>query len=211
MHINVGPDDFAGDSGHEDTDSGMEEHEHDRVRGEGGQAPPSPLAVAPPPPPAVPRVGGGRRAGTSYARYDVHDATGAPIGYITWNIGSKSIDAHCSRHAGNRLDCAVNRTVTGSLAKTNSLNRSAQGRPLGFLIAWLRCGVDFEAGPAGRDAHHAVRLAKEPYTFLADGTGCARLAARTWAMGPGRALMQPLSDVERLKRAGEPEEPRGLP
>jgi len=78
-------------------------------------------------------------------------------------------------------------------------NRSAQGRPVGQLIACLR------------DAHRHATKADHMATRRDDVnvvTLDARVLARTWATGlPG---FNAVLDLERPRRAGEGEEPNGL-
>ena len=103
----------------------------------------------PPPPPHVGRGAGG--GGKQYDKRMVRDAHGATIGYILINEHSKQLDAHCGAHGDT---CAMGRTYTpyvGGGKMTPA--RSSRGRPLGFCVAWLRCGADCPAGVDGRNAH----------------------------------------------------------
>ncbi len=76
---------------------------------------PRPAAVPDPvpdpvPPPPVPDERGVRQRRaplTGYTRYDVLSESGVVIGFITYNTGAQSLDAHCLLHAGGKLDCAV--------------------------------------------------------------------------------------------------------
>ena len=131
------------------------------------------------------------------------------VGYILFNINANSLDAHCCRHEGNpKLHCSVNRTVSG--AASTGVGHAAQGRPLGFLVAWLRCACQFEAGPTGRDPHFQARLGSTGGSgFLASGASAERQAAREWVRNSPD--MQALAAKERPLRDGEPEEPLGLP
>ncbi len=126
------------------------------------------------------------------------------MGFILYNAKANSLDAHCLRHKGNpTLHCVVNRTVAEG-------RKQAQGRPLGFLVAWLRCACRFEHGPAGRDHHFLARLGStKGMEFLAIGTSAERQAARAWVKHAPE--MRPLVERERPPHEGEPEEPLGLP
>jgi hypothetical protein len=43
-------------------------------------------------------------------RYDVTDDVGVRVGFILVNTAAGSLDAHCERHKGGPLACAINRT-----------------------------------------------------------------------------------------------------
>jgi hypothetical protein len=208
-----------------------------------------PVLGNPPPPPAhvVPRPARprGRAADGRYQSWEILDEEGALVGYIRHNTGANSLDAHCSAHAGGRLDCAVLmsiichklflsdlpprppfthstprslyrwlRRMTDVLPKVNrtylraptAKSRLARGRPLGFLIAWLRSQWRFPKGPGGRNAHHAVSKSLEaPCEFLCSGLSAERQAGRAFA-----TAHLPLN-LEAPTRPGEGEEPDGVP
>lgn len=150
----------------------------------------------------VPGPPGPRRA---YANYDVYADDGSVVGFIKWNSNAESLDAHCSAHRGGRLNCVINRTTTDGSVR----NRTSQGRPLGFLVAWLRCGGCFPTGPASRVAHFDARRGKGAFAHIGDGTSTARRAARAWLNSAPH--MQTLLGCERARRPGEPDEPPDLP
>jgi hypothetical protein len=88
----------------------------------------------------------------SYQRYPVHDDDGEYLGAVLYNQNHQSLDAHCERHAGDTRACTMSRTVLPYTAGAMSTaRREIQGRPLGFLVAWLRYGRRIEAGAAGRN------------------------------------------------------------
>ncbi len=96
----------------------------------------------------------------------------------------------------------MNRTYQRNPNARTALSR---GRPLGFLIAWLRCCGKFGDGPANRKNHHAAANAQPPYEFLASGLSVERRSAREWALAN-----LPLN-LEADKRPGEGDEPEGRP
>jgi hypothetical protein len=131
---------------------------------------------------------------------------GQKIGFITKNDNPKamSLDAHCLHpNHKHRLSCAVNRTIKPPPGRVTKANE-AQGRPMGFLIAWLRmCG---DAGCTDRDTHFKARLGKDVLARYLDRA--TRQACRDWALA--RPEFNHLFEFERRPRAGEPIEPSGL-
>ena len=144
-----------------------------------------------------------------YAKHDVFSDTGELVGHIVFNQNAMSLDAHCHRHLGGRLNCAVNRTVDCKVDPGSNLHLQARGRPLGFLVAWLRAASQFAPGPEGRASHHALRLGRGADAWIADGIGAERQAARLWV--DGEPLIEALRTVERALRDGEPLDSVGLP
>ena len=204
------------------SESESESSEADSVSDDGVPVPPPPLppparppqeppipepapqpAPEPVPPPPAPHPAGPARARHrpdrhEYEQCPVLDEHGVQIGYILFNENAGSLDAHCWRHKGGPLACNV--------------NRSLKKRPLGFLVAWLRCGFHetIPDGAVGRPAHtDAHKFMKAPFEFLKDGTSRERLAGRDWCEGPGRDFMEPLLRIERKKGPREPLEPPG--
>ncbi|CAK0804764.1 unnamed protein product [Prorocentrum cordatum] len=188
----------------------LEEELRSAVGSEGlGGAGSEPPAPPPPPPPAGPgRPGRGRGGGVPrYCHYSVAGLDGNPIGYILFNENSNTFDAHCSRHG---KDCAVSkscRAFEGDAA--GSGKRLAQGRPLGFLVAWLRYGTSdlFGDGPEHRKHHFDARLRRGPHALLMDGEGPLRRGSRAWVQS--NPHFEPLRRAERKQRPGEAVEPPG--
>ena len=128
--------------------------------------------------------------------WPVFDDEGVKIGQIVWNAAGQSLDAHCSHddHQSEHLRCHVNRTVKPSRGK---------GRPLAFLISWLRCG----RAHGSRDGHFQARL----------GRGEAAEEVSFETRSSIRALIINDSDwdearaLERAPLANEGPEPRPLP
>lgn len=85
---------------------------------------------------------------------------GVEIGKVVFNEPAGSLDAHCHLHRDSHLHCAVNRTVRMSNPKV------PRGRPLAFLLAWLRAGADYTT----RDAHFAARLGRDEAEALCTHT-----------------------------------------
>ncbi len=149
----------------------------------------------------LPAVGKGRgkgrgRGGAPWPSFDVHSEEGATkLGEIKWGAANSTLSAHClwcNAALGEEVPshglCRLDRTTRPSLT------RPAQGRPLGFLVAWLRRAPFHET----REAHFDDRLGG--VIDLAE-----RQAARAWAEAtPGMA--EPLSK-ERDRRPGEGPEP----
>ena len=164
-------------------------------------------AVPPPPPPPPLAKGKGRGRGGGGKKYDpllVRDVNGDVIGHILVNENAKSLDAHCYRHGA---DCAIGRTFLPYEYKPGEKLtpfRSARGRPLGFLVAWLRwgCRPTVLAGELGRQTHVEAKAGKGDAKELASGLSDIRKRAREWAESdPG---MEPARNKERRPRATEP-------
>jgi hypothetical protein len=163
---------------------------------------PEPDAPVPPPPaPIEVEALRARRTGPT-TRFPIYE-NGVAIGCIVVNRAGRSLDVHCYRHKGGPLPCSVNRTYNRSDATTP--RGLARGRPLGFLIAWLRAGLLVEAGSEHRDAHFQGKAADAEFAFLADGLGPERQFGRAYA------IAHLPKDLEGRKRGGEPDEPEGLP
>ena len=115
--------------------------------GGGGGGPPVPPAD----PPGPPGGGGHGDGGDGNRHWDVLVVRGLfareVIGKIVWNAVARSLDAHCYHpmHRDSHLGCHCNRTVNPTRGK---------GRPLAFLIAWLRVAHRY----GGRTAHFQSRL-----------------------------------------------------
>ena len=74
----------------------------------------------------------GFKRGAPLDCYKVFDDAGVHIGDLVWNKSSVSLDAHCHCKHGK---CHCDRTI-----KASTRGRKNQGRPLGFLVAWLFLG-----------------------------------------------------------------------
>ena len=124
------------------------------------------------------RAGGGGRSGEEIIRLDV---TG---GRLVYYAESQDLKVFCT-NAGH-LNCEKKRTVKPG-------GRKGQGRPIGFLLAWLACADSFE------DARKHVHNCKPT------------LAQRKEARENFKTVSgwQALADKERERRVeeGEPEEP----
>ena len=195
----------------EDTASDSSEESEERRRKRRKPAPPRP-----PQPNAAedaPKTGaqGGARgvfAGPKYDHYDVYDDDGTYVGYILHNTnnGPKgSLDAHCACCAG---DCSTSRTCSGwdddGVGAWTGL-RSARGRPLGFLVAWLRLGRHF----ATREKHlEAMKNARQKSSPLYSGKGALRQRARDWVIATP-SFRHLRVNAERLLRDNEEMEPDG--
>ena len=111
----------------------------DEVAADGADAPPPPAADPEGRAKAAPRRGGGR-TGQEILRFTV------PSGSIVWYAHSQDMTAFCS--TPGHLECRKTRTARAGI-------RPGQGRPLGFLMAWLEKGHEH----ADQQAHvHRCRV-----------------------------------------------------
>ena len=146
--------------------------------------PPVPMEVEEPPAAAPgPEIAAGGRE----AAHLTKDVEG---GYITVYLADNRMVAHCRRH-GPR-ECRLTRGLQASAAA----GRRAQGRPLGLLLAWLRCCDQFD------DA--AEHKGHRPFPNHED-----RLAARTAFAAEADA--EAWLACERPRREGEGLEPEAVP
>ena len=134
-------------------------------------------------------------AGRAWPSCDIFDDSGIKIGEIKFGISNNTLSAHClfaDPSTGEHPHglCRLDRTCNGSV-------RFPNGRPLGYLIAWLRRGCMYST----RAEHFAGARGLIPYG--------ERLFARNWAMGqPG---LQFFLDCERTLMDGESIEPLEAP
>lgn len=183
-----------------DGDAGDGDAEHDPAASSSaaaGPAPPPPVPEPPLPPPAP------RGPGWRGAKGLVHERWIVPgFGEIVYSEGtstrSPQLAAHCS--CGHGL-CRVNRVnVRGDRGPRG------RGRPLGFLIAWLKAGRCPEF--SSQESHKALSVdrafALHPAISLE-----MRQEARAWAAS--RPEFASCFAKERPREVGEPEEPPGLP
>ena len=169
--------------------------------------PDDPVLPPPLPPPVPPNKGRGRGGGgNKYPPLDVTDDAGNVIGHVLVNANSHQLHIHCHRHGPT---CSIGKTWTPWPEEKGRLTplRASRGRPLAFLVGWLRLGLDIEAGEEHRLEHFECKNCKGNAAALADGTSALRLDARAYVaasptLGPARAKERPLRD-------GEPQEPPG--
>ena len=183
---------------------------------------PVPTPVVPPPVPNAPEPPsssqkseasrGQRRRGLGsgvprYEKYWVASVPGGPIiGYILINEHSRSLDVHCLRHGNS---CAISRSYVPWDEKDGKWTplRLAKGRPLGFLVSWLRWGLKWNDGEAFRDAHYEASKCKGDAARLADGASIERASARRYV--EVEPTLQPCRAMERTPRPDEGPEPKG--
>ena len=177
--------------------------------------PPPPVHpdVVEPPPPVQPQPrpkrkgrGDGVYHPPRYPHLEVFDDSGRNVGYLLVSEHTQQIDAHCNLHGPS---CRTGATYIGwdpANGPWTELRRN-RGRPLAYLIAWLRWGSRFADGPEGRDAHFAARKGSDVNFPVADGSGRLRLQCREWAVAT--PAMLPAIEAERPPRVGEPLEPLG--
>jgi hypothetical protein len=155
-------------------------------------------------PPPVPLGGGHGKAkgkgkfGDAWTRVQVGD-----FGFIVYDDGKRTIphrnptlNAHCTCEHGL---CRVNRTCI------RGVHQAGRGRPLGFLICWLRAGKG--ATCANRAAHHS--LSTRPMQLAEEISFAKRSAAREWASGIPE--FAPFFAAERARFPGEGPEPADVP
>ncbi len=100
----------------------------------------------------------------------------------------------------------MNRTFRRIGPAADPTSKLARGRPLGYLVAWLRAGlVHFGPGPDHPQAHFDARLGGGLCEFLKSGESEERQSARAWVM-----THMP-RNLEAPKRDGEADEPEGMP
>lgn len=105
-------------------------------------------------------------------------------GEIRVNTKNSSMAAHCSQHGCQNVSCRKTQTYNSSSKKPH------QGRPVGFLVAWLNAAPQF----ASKDDHLFHTPAFE-----------ARSRARAELKATG--LNGELFALERARRDGEEDEP----
>lgn len=196
------------------TDVGVSPAPSERARGAGSSAdvpgsaagaassirePPATGEVMPPPRPhEEPRPKRVRRD----SHFKLHDRAGNHVGDLVWNPAGESLDAHCCapEHA-EKLKCAFNRTLSEG-------TRSAQGRPLGLLAAWLLAGPLCES----RDVHFKLRRGVGPADLVQLVSFEARKQAREYveAMPEWTAFLHRVGCKERQARSGEGPEPESM-
>ena len=113
------------------------------------------------------------------------------MGELVWNDAKTSLNAHCSNAAHcTTSHCHTDRVLTDG-------RRAGQGRPVGFLLAWL-----FE------HAEHATKnLHQDLKKTLGQAAGWQkRRDARAWARAQGGTCDE-LFGIERPRHDGEPDEP----
>lgn len=179
-----------------------------------GAAPPPPMAVPPPPaeppppplpppleppPPALPVARGPRRGGlVAHPAYSV-DVRGDGRCIIRHDTVQKQWGAHCRLPAHGHL-CRLNRTLK------ERAGNPAQGRPLGFLLAWLQSAGDFES----KEEH--MQLGRSPHFILDERMSHrTRVRARVWLRDAEPDVYRELTQLEREQQSGEGIEPEGWP
>lgn len=143
------------------------------------------------------RTGKGKGArGEVWPAWPVHDDDGTYLGCLKWGEQDQILCAHCLYREGEENTgppmhglCRANRTVKPTIGA-----RQWQGRPIGFLIAWLRLA-----------RLHACRSKADHVAMQRDISFEDRLVARHWAVSTpsmAEALMK-----ERPQRDDEDIEP----
>ena len=143
-----------------------------------------------------------QRRSTASASSQVAEAPGdwrkvkiGTYGWIHYEERQQKLNAHCAKHRCEK--CRADRLSCGS----EHPNRRGQGRPIGFLVAWLLEGDELHSkADHGRDC-------KEQLSGI--GGWEARVYARDWAKTlPG---MDAVFAVERAKYDDEESEPETIP
>ena len=167
-----------------------------------------PLPPPPPPPSAPDGEGEGdaepqpRRDRRRHLRWDV-DVRGDGKCHLRYDTKLKILSAHCCSEAhGDR--CRMNRTCNASA----SISREGQGRPLGALLAWMATECESQS-PSQRE--HSL-ASQSPYYHAEPGLRPeVRARWRQWLYDQYPEVALEVSELERPRRDGEPEEPEGFP
>jgi hypothetical protein len=120
----------------------------------------------------------------------VVDDGGLTLGQLVWDPAGKQLDAHCgtAAHNAGHSRCHTDRALTTG-------RRKGQGRPIGFLVAWLRC-----CGCPSKSDHQQLKTDLGKLNKIHE-----RRSARAWLHGrPGAAQV---FGLERAVEAGENSEP----
>ena len=123
---------------------------------------------------------------------EIVNAQGKVIGLIKYGEGTNTLSAHCLYQDETSDECChglcrMDRTANASRIAA----KSHQGRPLGFLIAWLL-----------RSHRHATR---KDHFYDREIPHAERASARQWAKT--QPAIEFFLDKERHVKRGEPEEP----
>jgi hypothetical protein len=103
--------------------------------------------------------------------------------------------AHC-HHPDHGPKCRVHRTLN----KSDVRSRGAQGRPAGFLLAWMKCAGDYPT----QGAHHEISKRGMLVHSLSFE---ARREAREWATSRYPDFAAFLDTHEARRVEGDPIEP----
>lgn len=155
--------------------------------------------------PAPPAPAGQRGAGAGVPADGVRrphptwhvDVRGDGLCYIKHDERLQILSAHC-RHPNHGALCRVNRTL-----RTRPRN-DAQGKPVGFLLAWMACADDY----ADQASHHAI-AAQARVAGVEALSFENRSSWREWARVHSPGLTELAARVE-AGGAGTGEEPEGL-
>lgn len=85
--------------------------------------------------------------------------------------------------------------------------RSAKGRCVAYLVAWLRMGRMYPEGPDYRPLHFNASKCKDEAEDLGNGESSIRVDARCYV--ESAPDLEPVRTVERKPRPGEPLVPLG--
>lgn len=165
-----------------------------------GAAQPSASLVEGGPPAKAARGGWGRgvRAAAPHETWAA-DIRGDGLPQIKWDPAVSQLTAHCNLPAHGRL-CRLRRTVKPSDRNV------AQGRPAGWLLAWLQCAEDFSDQTGHQQAGARVASQRVPAALAHD----KRSQARTW-LASQPELSAAFERLERASRGTDDWEPEGLP
>ena len=175
-------------------------------------APAPPPEPEPPPPPPPPDDGddgkgkgrgrggrgwAGRRAGQEHETW-LADVRGDGHATVKWDPATLQLTAHCNLPGHGRL-CRLRKSI-----KASDTNR-AQGRPGGYLLAWLAAAPRYATSAdhqqmgqrKGANNREALRFEE-------------RLRLRQWAQESALDLTTAFAEFERPRWAGEGPEPEGF-
>ena len=132
------------------------------------------------------------------------DIRGDGLAVLKYDTQLGILSAHCRDPA--HKDCRVNRVLRGGP------NNPAQGRPAGFLLAWIQCSCDpaFKRPTAKASAQAHMAISRGAARLVAPQLNpVRRVQARRWILDNCADLTKFLEEKERLQRHGEPFEPPG--
>ncbi len=187
------------DSNGHPTTEGSHQVDLPHGRGTSSGTVPAPAAGSGPPPHVAPPAAreGARRTfgGNQYWK--------VPGGHLVYNAADESIDAHCDHpdHVDPRNRCRINRK---RFACKRGL-KDAQGRPIGFLLAWLAAAPNADSAFSHKKLAKTKDLHPDELELFSRGKRCA---GRQWVK---TNRLNDLLALERPRRDGEESEPEGIP
>jgi hypothetical protein len=144
-----------------------------------------------------PRVAKGPRV-----QHDVFlvDIRGDGLCELRYDTKLNILSAHRNLPSHGR-QCRVNRTLNASTHRS----RAAQGRPAGFLLAWLKCAAEH----GSQAEHHKIASDRRTVVPSLSFTARSEARARAKARYPDLAAFLEVHEAEKAA-ATDPDEPADL-